>query len=150
MVAWWTSPAYWKKHNEAKAQRAMMGGGSHYQGSAILQVLYHKKVSKSIIYSSCQIIIFARMAFPVPHPLISLLQTIKTGEQPQFFKFWLSYHERKGPPDPVVVHPSTWGTSSGRKHMSGSTRRSTARIPTLAMHPLMLRLHILILSIFAP
>jgi hypothetical protein len=46
---------YWKKHNEAKDRRAMMGGGSHRQGSAALQVLLEKKVSKSIIYSSCQV-----------------------------------------------------------------------------------------------
>jgi hypothetical protein len=103
----------------------MMGDGTHRQGSATLQVLYQKKVSKSTIYSSCQAIIFSILAFLVTHPLFSILQTLATGVEPQFFRFWNSHRERKGPPDPVV------GTS-------------------LDMRPLTPRLHILILSIVAP
>jgi hypothetical protein len=80
----------------------MMGGGTHRQGSAALQVLYQKKVSKSIIYSSCKVIIFSILAFLVTHPLFALLQTLATGVEPQFFGFWNSYREWKGPPDPVV------------------------------------------------
>jgi hypothetical protein len=73
MVAWWTSPAYWKKHEEGKARRALMGGGSHRQGSAALQTLILKKVSKSIIYCSRQVIIFSILLFPITHPLFSHL-----------------------------------------------------------------------------
>jgi hypothetical protein len=81
MVAWWTSPAYWKKHEEGKAWRALMGGGSHRQGSTAFQTLVQKKVSKSIIYYSCQVIIFSILVlmFPITHPLFSHLQTLETG-----------------------------------------------------------------------
>jgi hypothetical protein len=51
MVVWWTSPAYWKKHDDAKARRALMGGGSHTQGSISLQNHWQKTVSTNIIYS---------------------------------------------------------------------------------------------------
>jgi hypothetical protein len=102
MVAWWTSPAYWKKHEEGKTRRALMGGGSHRQGSASFQIHVQKKVSKSIIYSSCQVIIFSILLFSITHPLFSHLQTLETGVVPEFFPFWNSFRERKGPPDPVV------------------------------------------------
>jgi hypothetical protein len=87
MVAWWTSPAYWKKHEEGKARRALMGGGSHRQGSTSFQTLVQKKVSKSIIYSSCQVIIFSILLFPITHPLFPHLQTLETGVVPEFFPF---------------------------------------------------------------
>jgi hypothetical protein len=99
MVAWWTSPTYWKRHEGGKLNRGMMEGGTHHQGSAPLQVLYQRKVSKCIIYSSCQVNIFSMMAFLLTHPLFSLLQTLETGQAPQFLKFWQSYRERKGSPD---------------------------------------------------
>jgi hypothetical protein len=73
MVAWWTSPVYWKKHEEGKTRHALMGGGSHHQGSASFQTHVQKKVSKTIIYSSYQVIIFSILLFPITHPLFSHL-----------------------------------------------------------------------------
>jgi hypothetical protein len=92
-----------------------MGGGSHRQGSASFQTLVQKKVSKSIIYSSFQVIIFSILLFPITHPLFSHLPTLETGVVPEFFLFWNSFRERKGPPDPVVGTSLNMGGSSGRK-----------------------------------
>ncbi|KAK1686148.1 hypothetical protein QYE76_046996 [Lolium multiflorum] len=46
MVMWWTCPQYLKKHEEGKAKRAEMRGGSHIQGSIPISLHLQKEVSK--------------------------------------------------------------------------------------------------------
>jgi hypothetical protein len=87
--------------------RVLVGGSDMWAmrwhaWEASFQTHVQKKVSKSIIYSSCQVIIFSIPLFPITHPLFSHLQTLETGVVPEFFPFWNSFRERKGPQDPVV------------------------------------------------
>ncbi|KAK1632199.1 hypothetical protein QYE76_006514 [Lolium multiflorum] len=43
MVMWWTCPQYLKKHEEGKAKRAEMRGGSHIQGSIPISLHLQKE-----------------------------------------------------------------------------------------------------------
>ncbi|XP_071680263.1 uncharacterized protein [Lolium perenne] len=43
MVMWWTCPRYLKKHEEGKAKRAEMRGGSHIQGSIPISLHLQKE-----------------------------------------------------------------------------------------------------------
>ncbi|KAK1620732.1 hypothetical protein QYE76_026249 [Lolium multiflorum] len=45
MVMWWTCPQYLKKHEEGKAKRAEMRGGSHIQGNIPISLHLQKRKS---------------------------------------------------------------------------------------------------------
>jgi hypothetical protein len=58
MVMWWTCPQYLKKHEEGKAKRAEMRGGSHIQGSIPISLHLQKEVSKLMVPSFFEFMLY--------------------------------------------------------------------------------------------
>ncbi|XP_071674483.1 uncharacterized protein [Lolium perenne] len=58
MVMWWTCPQYLKKHEEGKKKRAEMRGGSHIQGSIPISLHLQKEVSKLMVPSFFEFMLY--------------------------------------------------------------------------------------------
>ena len=58
MVMWWTCPQYLKKHEEGKLKRQELRGGSHIQGSIPISLHLQNEVSKLMVPSFFEFMLY--------------------------------------------------------------------------------------------